>query len=104
LIGPHWTKWIAMAGENVDSSLALTIGLVHAVYPVAEFDERVDAFVRKLAALPPEAMGVAKMAVDTAASVDRQTARDFDRFSNTILMMSEEHKAMTEAFTNRKKK
>lgn len=103
LIGPHWGKWLAMAGETVDAQLALTMGLVHAVYPVEEFSDRVAAFARKLANLPPEAMGVAKMAVDTAASVDRQTARDFDRFANTLLILSDEHKSMAQAFNARKK-
>ncbi|MCW2621264.1 MAG: Enoyl-CoA hydratase/isomerase, partial [Frankiales bacterium] len=104
LVGPSWAKWIAMAGENVTAQQALSIGLVQAVYPVEEFAARVQAFVRRLAGLPPEAMGLAKLAVDTAASVDRGTARDFDRVANTILLMGEEHKAMTEAFAARKKK
>jgi hypothetical protein len=38
----------------------------------------VTAFARKLAALPTEAAGIAKTAVDIAASVDCGTARDFD--------------------------
>ena len=32
LIGPHWGKWLAF-GEEVSADLALTMGLVHAVYP-----------------------------------------------------------------------
>ena len=61
------------------------------------------AFARKLAALPSEAAGVAKTAVDIAASVDRGTAREFDRYANTVLLSSEEHKSMLEAFSNRKR-
>ncbi|WP_018501842.1 enoyl-CoA hydratase/isomerase family protein [Parafrankia discariae] len=102
LVGPHWGKWLAF-GEEVDAHHALNIGLVHAVYPAEEFSERVGAFARKLARLPSEAAGVAKAAVDIAASVDRQTARDFDRFANTILLTSDEHRALTRAFETRKK-
>lgn len=101
LVGPHWGKWLAF-GEEVDARQALNIGLVHAVYPVEEFSERVSAFARKLARLPSEAAGVTKAAVDVAATVDRQTARDFDRFANTVLLMSDEHKARTQAFETRK--
>src|SRR6202042_1410729 len=75
LVGPHWGKWLAF-GEEVSAELALTMGLVHAVYPAESFRSRVTAFARKLAALPTEAAGVAKIAVDIAASVDRGTARD----------------------------
>ena len=78
------------------------MGLVHAVYPAESFRERVTAFARKLAALPTEAAGVAKTAVDIAASVDRGIARDFDRYANTVLLASAEHKAKLEAFQNRK--
>jgi enoyl-CoA hydratase/carnithine racemase len=100
LVGPHWGKWLAF-GEEVSAELALTMGLVHAVYPAESFRERVTAFARKLAALPSEAAGVTKTAVDIAASVDRGTARDFDRYANTILLTSDEHRAKLEAFKNR---
>jgi len=102
LVGPHWGKWLAF-GEEVSAELALTMGLVHAVYPAESFSSRVTAFARKLAALPTEAAGVAKIAVDIAASVDRGTARDFDRYANTALLASDEHRSMLEAFKNRKR-
>jgi enoyl-CoA hydratase/carnithine racemase len=102
LVGPHWGKWLAF-GEEVSAELALTMGLVHAVYPAESFRERVTAFGRKLAALPSEAAGVTKTAVDIAASVDRGTARDFDRYANNLLLTSDEHRAMLEAFKNRKR-
>jgi len=41
LVGPHWTKWLAMAGQQVSAAEALSIGLVHAVYPVDGFAARV---------------------------------------------------------------
>jgi len=102
LVGPHWGKWLAF-GEEVTAEQALTMGLVHAVYPAESFPERVTRFARKLAALPSEAAGVTKMAVDVAASVDRGSARDFDRYANTILLTADEHRSRVEAFQNRKR-
>ncbi len=102
LVGPHWGKWLAF-GEEVSAELALTMGLVHAVYPAESFRERSAAFARKLAALPSEAAGVTKTAVDIAASVDRGTARDFDRYANNLLLTSQEHRSKLEAFKNRKR-
>jgi len=32
IAGPHWTRWLVMAGEQVTSDQALTMGIVHAVY------------------------------------------------------------------------
>ena len=73
LVGPHWARWLAMAGEPVDAQQAVAIGLVHAVYPEAEFAERVQEFARRLAGMPREAMGLAKVAIDAAESIDRRT-------------------------------
>jgi enoyl-CoA hydratase/carnithine racemase len=98
IVGPHWARWMAMACERVDARQALAIGLVHAVYPAEEFGERVQAFARKLAAMPREALGVAKIAIDTADTVDRATARVFDRFSQTLLFTSDEFKDRVNAF------
>src|SRR5688500_17091225 len=93
LVGPHWARWLVMAGETVDAELALTMGFVHAVFPAAEFTERVQLFARRLAGLPREALGLAKVAIDVAASVDRRTAREFDRLAQTTLVASPEYQA-----------
>jgi enoyl-CoA hydratase len=98
IVGPHWARWLAMASERVDARQALAIGWVHAVYPAGEFAERVQAFARKLAGMPREALGVAKVAIDTADTVDRATARVFDRFSQTLLFTSDEFKDRVNAF------
>jgi enoyl-CoA hydratase len=100
LVGPHWARWLAMAGETVDAHQALTIGLVHDVYPAAEFPERVQAFARRLAGLPREAAGLAKVAIDAAASVDRRTAREIDRLAQTLLFESPEFRDRVEAFSS----
>ncbi|MCU1344185.1 MAG: Enoyl-CoA hydratase/isomerase [Acidimicrobiia bacterium] len=104
LVGPHWSRWLAMAGQTVDAQQALTMGLVHAVYPAAEFAERTQAFARHLAGLPREAVGLAKIAIDTAASVDRRTAREFDRLAQTVLFASPDYRAKVEAFMSRGKR
>jgi len=98
LVGPHWARWLAMACETVDAEQALAIGLAHAVYPADTFAGQVQAFARKLAGLPREAMGLAKAAIDVAASVDRRTAREFDRMAQTMLFMSDDFKDRVNAF------
>jgi len=101
LVGPHWAKWMAMAGETVDADQARAMGFVHAVYPAADFGERVEAFARRLAGMPREALGLAKVAIDTAATVDRQTARDFDRMAQTLLFTSDDFRDRVNAFMQR---
>jgi enoyl-CoA hydratase/carnithine racemase len=98
LVGPHWARWLAMACEPVDAQQALAIGFVHAVYPKEEFAERVRAFANKLVGMPREALGVTKVAIDMADTVDRATSRLFDRFAQTLLFSSDEFKDRVNAF------
>ena len=76
-----------MAGRSVDARQALTIGLVHEVFPAEGFREAVHERVREIVALPAEALGAAKLAVDLAAEVDRGTARHVERLANTSLVL-----------------
>jgi len=41
----------------------------------------------EIIALPAEALGAAKLAVELAAQVDRGTARDIERLANTQLVL-----------------
>ena len=83
LVGPHWARWVAMAGENVDAELARTMGFVHHVFPDETFHADVQAWVRKLVGLSAEALGLAKITIDAAVDSDRRTARHVDRMANT---------------------
>jgi enoyl-CoA hydratase/carnithine racemase len=98
LVGPHWARWLAMAAQTVDADEALRIGLVHRVIPEADFPAEVAAFAAHLAALPGEAVGLAKLAIDAAADSDRTTARNVDRIANTLLVLSDEHRRSRDGF------
>jgi enoyl-CoA hydratase len=104
LVGPHWAKWLAVACENVTADEALAMGFLHRVIPAANFPADALAFAKKLATLPGDAMGVAKLAVDAAADVDRITARNVDRLANTALLQSPDHLAKIAAFRARSAK
>ena len=91
-----------MAGEPVDAPQAVSIGLVHAVYPEAEFPQRVQEFALRLAGMPREALGLAKIAIDAAESIDRRTAREFDRMAQTLLFTSDEYRDKVNAFSKRR--
>jgi enoyl-CoA hydratase/carnithine racemase len=99
LVGPGWAKYIAMAGMRVGAAQAKQIGLVHDVFPQETFMDEVYAFCRRLTALPAEALGLAKLAIDLAADVtDRSAQRHLDRIANTTLVNSEEHRALIQRF------
>ena len=49
--------------------------------------------------MPREAMGLAKVTIDAANTIDRRTARELDRMAQTTLFMSNEYKDRVNAFT-----
>ncbi|MBW8824847.1 MAG: enoyl-CoA hydratase/isomerase family protein [Acidobacteria bacterium] len=85
LVGPHWSKWIGMAGRNIDADTALRIGLVHEVYPAEEFMDRVYEFARSLVALDADALGMAKLTIDLCTAEDREKSRHIERIANSAL-------------------
>ena len=104
LVGPHWARWVAMAGKSIPAEQAKTIGLVHDVFEEDVFAESVQAFARDLRGLSKEALGLAKIAIDTAASADKITARNVDRMANTLLFKTEEYTNSVNAFNARSSK
>jgi enoyl-CoA hydratase len=101
LVGPAWARWLVMLGQPVDAERALAIGLVHAVHPPEHFDEEVDIFATSIAALPHEAMALAKVSIDLCDLLDRGSGRDVERIVNTMLMTSDDHRARVEALKER---
>lgn len=101
LIGPHWARWMALASRIVDARQAVQIGLAHDIYPDAVFAERVEEFAYSLTKLSGEALGLAKLAIDAAASADRTTARDFDRIANTLLLHAPRNREVVQGYRNR---
>jgi enoyl-CoA hydratase/carnithine racemase len=101
IAGPHWARWLVMAGEQVSSEQALAMGFVHAVYADEEFDSRVHAFCAKLAKQPYEVLGLAKLSIELAVDLDRAQARNVERIANSMLFTGAEHKALVQAFLER---
>ena len=101
IVGPHWGRWLAMAGETVTAELAHTMGFVHQVLPEEGFHEAVHAWAVKLIGNSAEALGLAKIAIDAAVDSDRRTARHIDRIANTQLLQTREHRDKIDAFMQR---
>jgi enoyl-CoA hydratase/carnithine racemase len=101
LVGPHWAKWMAMAGQSLTAERAVTAGLVHDVFPDDELDASVTAFARGLIEIPVEALGVAKLTVDLCADLDRTGQRHLERIVNTRLTTLDEFVARSARFRRR---
>jgi enoyl-CoA hydratase len=88
LCGPHWARWLIMANKPADADKALTMGLVHEVFPDESFEDDVMDFCRHLAVQNGEQMGAAKIAIELCADVSRDQARNVERMANSALMLN----------------
>lgn len=99
--GPHWARWLVMAGEQVSADDARVMGFVHKVYDDDVFDAEVQAFCKKLARQPYEMLGLAKLSIELAKDLGRDQGRNVERIANSILFTGAEHKNMVQAFLDR---
>lgn len=104
LVGPQWVKWLAMAGQALDAHRAREIGLVHEVYPDAEFHDRVHEFAKQLAALPRDAVGIAKLTAGLCENTDPASARHVEHIANATLTFGDEHKNRVAEFNERSRR
>ncbi|HMO67208.1 MAG TPA: enoyl-CoA hydratase/isomerase family protein [Novosphingobium sp.] len=88
IVGPHWARQLIMADKPADAQRALIMGLVHEVFPDETFREDVMAYCRHLAGLHGETMGAAKLAIELAAEVGRDSARNVERMAASALMLN----------------
>jgi enoyl-CoA hydratase/carnithine racemase len=98
IVGPAWAKYIAMAGMRVSADRALSIGLVHEIFPAETFLDDVYEFCRRLIKISPDVLGVTKLAIDMYADMDRTAQRHVDRIIVTGQMSSGEFYESRERF------
>ena len=91
LAGPHWTRWLVLANRQVDAERALAIGLVHDILNEETFTADALAFCQSLCALPPEAFGAGKLAIELAADLDRSQGRNVERLAVSGLFHGREY-------------
>jgi len=88
LCGPHWARWLIMGNQKVDADRALIMGLAHDVLPDEGFQEAALDFCRHLTKSSGEQMGAAKVAIDLAAELGRESGRHVERMANSALMLN----------------
>ncbi len=98
ICGPHWARWLIMANKPASADLALTMGLVHQVFPDDSFEDEVMDFCRHLAKQNGEQMGAAKVAIELCAELGRDSARHVERMANSGLMLNPDYLAGMEKY------
>jgi enoyl-CoA hydratase len=96
LVGPHWANWMAVANMKVSAERALAIGLIHEIYPDETFESEVRGFCEMLAGHPVEATAVGKMAIQLAADLSSDDARQVERLAFSSLTFAPEYTRLHE--------
>jgi enoyl-CoA hydratase/carnithine racemase len=106
IVGPHWARWLLVAGETIDAAKAESIGLLHALHMPEALKGAADDLCTRLGAMPPEATGAAKLAIELADELGTQGARSMERILASSLVFGSEYQdeiARLVARLNRKK-
>jgi enoyl-CoA hydratase len=98
LCGPHWARWLIMANKTADANMAYTMGLVHQVISDETFEAEVREFCQHLAKQNGEQMGAAKIAIEMAHEVGRDTARNVERMANSALMLNPDYRQRIDSY------
>jgi len=90
ICGPHWARWMVVANEPVPAERALTMGLVHDVYPDESFEEDVWNFCARLASKPREAVAAGLLAIELATDLPSDQSRQVERLTYSSLAFTKD--------------
>lgn len=96
IVGPHWAHWMAIANKKVSAERALGMGLIHEIFPDETLQAEAREFCKMLASHPIEATAVGKMAIELAANLGSDEARQVERLAFSSLTFSREYLALQE--------
>ncbi|WP_134700983.1 enoyl-CoA hydratase/isomerase family protein [Ammoniphilus sp. YIM 78166] len=103
LVGQTLAKELLFFGEMIDAARAEQIGLVNRVVPLTELLEFAKQWAAKLADKPVMAMRMMKIAVNTGAKVDLDSALDVEAVCFGNAFASEDRKEGMLSFVEKRK-
>lgn len=102
-IGPKRAKAIAYLGDIFGPEEALDFGLLNWVVPDAELDARTDALLARIAALPQEALGRTKRAMNLAHRISISDHLSQETVDIGAVVTHPDYAARVSAFMERKR-
>lgn len=103
LVGQAKAKEIMFFGETLKADEALAIGLVNKVVPLAELLDTAKEMAKKLAEKPPVAMRMLKMAIQSGAHLDMESALDLEATCFNTAFSTQDREEGMKAFLEKRK-
>jgi enoyl-CoA hydratase/carnithine racemase len=102
LVGAARAKELILLGERIPAARAATAGLVTEVVATGAALDRSLALARRVAELPPLAVGVAKQAIDAMAESSREAGLLVERLGYGLLAQTADAREAAAAFTEKR--
>jgi enoyl-CoA hydratase/carnithine racemase len=68
LVGPGWARYMLLTGSHLTASTSARIGLIHEVFPAADFEHGLGSLARQVASLAPISQRAARDYIRAAAA------------------------------------
>jgi enoyl-CoA hydratase/carnithine racemase len=102
IVGVARALELLMTGEFVGADEALRIGLVNHVYEDENFLESAYVYAKKIAAMPPVAVGMIKRAVYQSLTCDLRTSLELIASQMTIVQTTEDYREAIAAYKEKR--
>jgi enoyl-CoA hydratase len=101
-IGLLRAKEYLLTGDRITADVALQIGLVNRVVPLADLQSEASALAHRLAAVPARALQDTKRALNLHLKAAVQNVLDFALAAESECFITDEHKDAVASFAKRK--
>jgi len=102
-VGAARAKEIVMLEGVMTAQRAHELGLLTRLVPAGQEMNEAMEMARKLAGKSPQALGMAKLVINTCADVDLETGRRLERLGQSILKKTADHAEGAQAFLEKRK-
>jgi 2-(1,2-epoxy-1,2-dihydrophenyl)acetyl-CoA isomerase len=103
LVGEAKALEISVLGEKIPADQALTLGLATKVFSSDNFDNEVNQFAERIAALPTKAIGLMKRTIRAAGELSLQEYLEQEAQGQRIAGLTIDHREGVQAFMEKRK-
>ncbi|MBB6452452.1 2-(1,2-epoxy-1,2-dihydrophenyl)acetyl-CoA isomerase [Salirhabdus euzebyi] len=102
IIGPYRAKELLFNAEPITAEEAYSLGIVNHIYPLVDFQSKVEQFTAKLANGPSKAFGFIKKIANESLHSSLDEVLELERITQATVVTTEDHKEGVKAFKEKR--